>query len=69
LFPKIENVILENNLYGVDINEECVEIAKLAPWLRTAKPHRKLNLLNDNFKCGNSMISPHPNPSHLTTFG
>lgn len=56
-FPDIENAILENNLYGVDINEESVEIAKLALWLRTAKPHRKLNSLNDNIKCGNSLIS------------
>ena len=32
VFPNIENVILENNLYGVDINEESVEIAKLALW-------------------------------------
>jgi type I restriction-modification system DNA methylase subunit len=57
VFPDIENAILENNLYGVDINEESVEIAKLALWLRTAKPHRKLNSLNDNIKCGNSLIS------------
>jgi hypothetical protein len=48
---------LENNLYGVDINEESVEIAQLALWLRTAKPHRKLNSLNENIKCGNSLIS------------
>ena len=56
-FPGVENSILENNLYGVDINEESVEIAKLALWLRTAKPHRKLNSLNNNIKCGNSLIS------------
>ena len=57
VFPNIENAILENNLYGVDINEESVEIAKLALWLRTAKPNRKLNSLNNNIKCGNSLIS------------
>ena len=45
-FHDVENFILENNLYGVDINEESVEIAQLALWLRTAKPHRKLNSLN-----------------------
>mgnify|MGYP002856586727 CR=1 FL=1 len=56
VFPNIENSILENNLYGVDINEESVEIAKLSLWLRTAKPHRKLNSLNNNIKCGNSLI-------------
>ena len=56
-FQSVENSILENNLYGVDINEESVEIAQLALWLRTAKPHRKLNSLNENIKCGNSLIS------------
>ena len=56
-FQSVENSILENNLYGVDINEESVEIAQLALWLRTAKPHRKLNSLNQNIKCGNSLIS------------
>ena len=48
--------ILENNLFGVDLNEESVEIAKLSLWLRTARPNRKLNDLNDNIKCGNSLI-------------
>jgi hypothetical protein len=60
VFPNIENAILENNLYGVDINEESVEIARLSLWLRTAKPQRKLNSLNNNIKCGNSLISPQP---------
>ncbi len=49
--------ILENNIFGVDINEESVEIAKLSLWLRTAKKDRKLSDLNDNLKCGNSIIS------------
>lgn len=57
VFPDVENSILERNLFGVDINEESVEIAQLALWLRTAKPHRKLNSLNQNIKCGNSLIS------------
>lgn len=52
----IENIILENNLFGVDINDESVEIAKLSLWLRTAQPNRKLNDLSNNIKCGNSLI-------------
>jgi REP element-mobilizing transposase RayT len=48
--------ILENNIYGVDINEESVEIAKLSLWLRTALPGRKLSNLSNNIKCGNSLI-------------
>ena len=53
---EVENAILENNIYGVDINEESVEIAKLSLWLRTAQKGRKLTSLNDNIKCGNSLI-------------
>jgi hypothetical protein len=56
VFPNIENTVLENNIYGVDLNEESVEIAKLSLWLRTAQPRRKLNDLSSNIKCGNSLI-------------
>jgi REP element-mobilizing transposase RayT len=52
----VEKNILENNLFGVDLNEESVEIAKLSLWLRTAQPNRKLNDLSNNIKCGNSLI-------------
>ncbi|MBP5789654.1 MAG: N-6 DNA methylase [Neisseriaceae bacterium] len=52
----IEIAILENNLYGVDINADAVEIAKLSLWLRTAQKGRKLTDLSNNIKCGNSLI-------------
>lgn len=50
------NDILEHNLFGVDINEEAVEIARLSLWLRTASKERKLSNLSKNIKCGNSLI-------------
>lgn len=56
VFPDIENQILEHNIYGVDLNDESVEIAKLSLWLRTAQPKRKLTSLNNNIKFGNSLI-------------
>ncbi len=56
IFSEVQNAILENNLFGVDINEESVEIAKLSLWLRTAQKGRKLTTLNSNIKCGNSLI-------------
>jgi type I restriction-modification system DNA methylase subunit len=56
VFTEVENNILENNIYGVDINEESVEIAKLSLWLRTAQKGRKLTTLSNNIKCGNSLI-------------
>ncbi|MGJ0377993.1 Eco57I restriction-modification methylase domain-containing protein, partial [Aliarcobacter cryaerophilus] len=48
---------LEHNLYGVDINEDAVEIAKLSLWLRTAKRGRPLTKLVDKIKCGNSLLN------------
>lgn len=56
-FSSIETTILENNIFGVDINQESVEIAKLSLWLRTAFPNRKLNDLSNNLKCGNSLLN------------
>ncbi|MEX0997380.1 MAG: N-6 DNA methylase [Flavobacteriaceae bacterium] len=56
VLSEVENSILENNLFGVDINNESVEIAKLSLWLRTAQKGRKLTSLNNNIKCGNSLI-------------
>lgn len=56
VFQDVSNDILERNIYGVDINEESVEIAKLSLWLRTAQRGRKLTDLNNNIKCGNSLI-------------
>jgi hypothetical protein len=49
--------ILENNIFGVDINFESVSITKLSLWLRIAKEKRKLNDLSKNIKVGNSLIS------------
>ncbi len=48
--------ILENNIFGVDLNEESVEITKLSLWLKTAQMRQKLNNLTDNIKCGDSLI-------------
>ncbi len=56
ILSDVETSILENNIYGVDLNDESVEIAKLSLWLRTAQKGRKLNSLNNNIKSGNSLI-------------
>lgn len=52
----VEASILEHNLYGVDINEDAVEIARLSLWLRTAQQGRALANLSGKIKCGNSLI-------------
>lgn len=48
--------ILLNNLFGVDLSPESVEITKLALWLKTAKATEPLQNLDNNIKCGNSLI-------------
>lgn len=50
--------ILSNNIYGVDINAESVEITRLALWLHTAIPNRPLSNLDRNIQCGNSLVGP-----------
>ena len=52
----VEESVLEHNLYGVDINEDAVEIAKLSLWLRTAKKGRPLTSLADKILCANSLL-------------
>lgn len=53
---EIDRSILLNNLFGVDLNKESVEITKLALWLKTANSKCKLQNLDENVKCGNSLI-------------
>ncbi|MDD4464355.1 MAG: Eco57I restriction-modification methylase domain-containing protein, partial [Desulfobacterales bacterium] len=48
--------VLSENIYGVDINAESVEITRLALWLHTALPNQPLTSLDKNIRCGNSLI-------------
>lgn len=49
--------ILTDNIYGVDLNEESVEITKLSLWLKTATKDKPLTALDGNIKSGNSLVS------------
>jgi len=48
--------ILDKNLFGVDIDENAVEITKLSLWLKTLHRKESLAHLSQNIKCGNSLI-------------
>ena len=48
--------ILNNNLYGVDLSGESVEIARLSLWIRTARRDQKLTNLAENVMQGNSVV-------------
>jgi hypothetical protein len=62
----LDRQILQQNLYGVDLNPESVEITKLSLWLKTARPDRPLNNLDANIRCGNSLIGPNAAPAIIT---
>ena len=54
-FLKIK--ILQNNIYGVDLDEQAVELARLNLLLNTFDAQTKLPGLENNIKNGNSLIS------------
>ena len=51
-----DSQILTDNLFGVDVNEESVEIAKLSLWIKTARRGKVLDSLDRNFRVGDSLI-------------
>ncbi|WP_419618434.1 Eco57I restriction-modification methylase domain-containing protein, partial [Thiolapillus sp.] len=51
----LNKTILNDNLYGVDINHESIEISKLSLWLKTAEKGKSLTSLDDNLIAGNSL--------------
>lgn len=51
-----DRTILQKNLYGVDLNEEAVEIARLSIWIKTAQRGKILTDLDHNIRVGNSII-------------
>ncbi len=48
--------ILLKNIFGVDLNNESVEITKLSLFLKVCQKGKKLPELDNNIKCGNSLI-------------
>jgi len=57
LRSKVSDIILHDNLFGVDLSPEAVEITQLALWLYTAHKRKTLADLSKNIVCGNSLIS------------
>lgn len=48
--------VLNENLFGIDLNGESVEITKLSLWLKTARKDKKLTYLDRNVRRGNSVV-------------
>lgn len=56
LSPQVAQWILTENLFGVDLLPEAVEIAQLALWIRSAAPGQTLASLSENIVHGNSLV-------------
>jgi len=70
----IKREIITNNLYGVDIQEGCVEIAKLRLWLSliSEMPEKQKNIeplpnIDFNIMVGNSLIGYEKLPKKIKT--
>ena len=77
----LKKSIIENCLFGVDINPNSCEITKLRLWIELLKhsyyiPTKEGQITNElqtlpnidiNIKCGNSLLSNHPINSPFTT--
>jgi N-6 DNA Methylase len=48
--------VIENSIYGVDINPMAVDIARLALWLHTVASDRPLTFLDHHLRHGNTLI-------------
>jgi len=53
----VPEMILADNLYGVDVSPQAVEITQLALWIRSARRNRTLADLSRNIVLGNSLVS------------
>ena len=53
----LDKRILENNLYGVDLNEEAIEICRLSLWIKTAERGKALTSLDHPIRVGNSIVA------------
>ncbi len=52
-----DETILTKNLFGMDLNGEAVEIARLSCWIKTAAKGKKLTALDHNIVQGNSVVA------------
>jgi SAM-dependent methyltransferase len=51
-----DRTILEKNLYGVDLNEEAIQICRLSIWIKTAQRGKRLTDLDHTIRTGNSLV-------------
>lgn len=52
--------VLQNCIYGVDLNPMALELAKFSLWITASMPNFPLSFLDHKLKCGNSLIGATP---------
>lgn len=48
--------VIQNCIYGVDLNPLAVQLCKVALWLEAHNPNEPLNFLDHRIKCGNAIV-------------
>jgi hypothetical protein len=52
----LKRLVVENCLYGVDLDPLAIELARLALWVETMDPSLPFTFLDHKFRCGNGLI-------------
>ena len=52
--------VLQNCIYGVDLNPMALELAKFSLWITASMPNFPLSFLDHKLKCGNSLVGATP---------
>ena len=56
LLESVPDFILGENLYGVDLSEQAIEITQLSLWIRSARQGKTLADLSGHIRRGNSLV-------------
>lgn len=57
--------VIDQCIYGVDINPDAVELCRLVLWLEAYVPGKPITYLNHKIKCGNSLVGWQENAENL----
>jgi adenine-specific DNA-methyltransferase len=66
--PNYKNIVLKDNIHGVDLNDLSVQISEINLWLRALERDKKLIKLNKNILHGNSLITGVEDEKELTKY-
>jgi hypothetical protein len=52
----LKRLVVENCLYGVDLDPLAIELARLALWVETMDPALPFTFVDHKFRCGNGLV-------------